>query len=67
MRDKYCETHARVWVMTVTGKFTMTRIEILAVSLRAANYADDPNRSPALQLRRLLDMGCGDCLHRTMA
>jgi hypothetical protein len=53
--------------MTVTGKFTMTRIEILSVSLRAANYADDPNRSPALQLRRLLDMGCGDCLHRTMA
>jgi hypothetical protein len=41
--------------MTITGRFTMTRIEILAVSLHAANYADDPNRSSALQLRRLLD------------
>ncbi len=40
--------------MTVAGKFTMTRIEILAVSLRAANYADDPYGSPAFQLRRLL-------------
>ena len=40
--------------MTVAGKFIMTRIEILAVSLSAANYAEDPHRSPAFQLRRLL-------------
>jgi hypothetical protein len=40
--------------MTVAGKFTMTRIEILAVSLHAANHADDPYGSPAFQLRRLL-------------
>ena len=40
--------------MTVAGKFTMTRIELLAVSLSAANYAEDPHRSPVVQLRRLL-------------
>ncbi len=40
--------------MTVVGQFTMTRIEILAVSLSAANLAEDPHRSPAFQLRRLL-------------
>ncbi len=40
--------------MTVTGKFIMTRIEILAVSLDAANHADDLYGSPAFQLRRLL-------------
>jgi hypothetical protein len=42
--------------MIVAGKFTMTRIEILAVSLHVANYANDPYRSPASQLRRLLDI-----------
>ena len=40
--------------MIVTGKFVMTGIEILTVSLHAANYADDPYRSPASQLRHLL-------------
>ena len=42
--------------MIVASKFTMTRIELLAVSLHAANYADDPYRSPASQLRRLLNI-----------
>jgi hypothetical protein len=54
MRNKSCETLARIWAMNVVGQFTMTRIEILAVSLSAANLAEDPNRSPAIQLRRLL-------------
>jgi hypothetical protein len=60
MRDENCETHAKVWAMTVTGKFTMTHIEILAASLHAANHADDPYGSPAFQLRRLL------CIDRAM-
>jgi len=54
MKDRNCETDSGIRAMTVAGKFTMTRIEILAVSLNAAKYADDPNGSPAFQLRSLL-------------
>ena len=54
MGNRICETLARIWAMTVVGQFTMTRIEILAVSLSAANFAEDPHRSPAFQHRRLL-------------
>ena len=54
MKDRNCETDSGIKAMTVAGKFTMTRIEILAVSLHAANHADDPYGSPAFQIRRLL-------------
>lgn len=42
--------------MIVTGKFTMTRIEILAASLTAANDADAPYSSTVSPLRRLLNI-----------
>lgn len=42
--------------MIVAGKFIMTRDEIIAVTVSAANYADDPHRAPASQLRRLLNI-----------
>ena len=42
--------------MIVAGKFIMTRDEIIAVTVCAANYADDPHRAPASQLRRLLNI-----------
>ena len=42
--------------MIVAGKFIMTRDEILAVAVCAANYADAPHRTPASQLRRLLNI-----------
>ena len=41
--------------MIVAGKFIMTRDEILAVAVCAANYADDPHKTPASKLRRLID------------
>ena len=39
--------------MIAAGKFIMTRDEILAVAVCAANNADDPHKAPASQLRRL--------------
>ena len=41
--------------MIAAGKFIMTRDEILAVAVCAANYADDPHKAPASKLRRLLN------------
>ncbi|MEP2027760.1 MAG: hypothetical protein ABJI96_03510 [Paracoccaceae bacterium] len=40
--------------MTLASNFTMTRKEIRAVLMQAANDAADPYDSPAFQLRRLL-------------
>jgi len=42
--------------MIVAGKFSMTRDEIFAASLKAANSRDDPFKSPVVQLRRLLNL-----------
>lgn len=40
--------------MTVADNFKMTRDEVRAVTVRAANTGDDPRRSPVFQLRTLL-------------
>jgi len=40
--------------MIVTEKFSLSRDEILAACLNAANFIDDPFNSPTAQLRRLL-------------
>lgn len=42
--------------MTVTDKFTMTRIEILAVLRQAANHDEEPHESSVFQLRKLLGL-----------
>jgi len=44
------------WEMIVPEQFSMTRDEVFAVSLKAANFRDDPFKSPVVQLRRLLNM-----------
>ena len=42
--------------MIVIGKFSLSRDEILAASLNAANFIDNPYKSSTAQLRRLLNM-----------
>lgn len=40
----------------LTGQFSMSREEIVAVAMKAANISDSPFASPVLQLRRLLNL-----------
>ena len=42
--------------MPVKGQFSMSRDEIVAVSMKAANISDNPYASPVIQLRRLFNL-----------